>query len=399
MPHLIAIAKAYPISTAQHFNAKLTLMHKNLKRGLSRGALDPESKTWPGIPELSLLRIIGQIWPTSDLNHAVVSPTRILMGAYLGLGRIRSLSDMASGMFLCTLFLQFEMLSKRVVPETINFLVNTVLHLGPHRYEDVTFLPGSFPSPDFRSEHCRPLAMSAKARKTLSSQRPDFAGLMQAEDSDEQAKADLVALALDLLDKYADLYKGVEGFIELYEPVLEVLQNVETKRLFEGHKVRYSRKILSIFSSHLNSFIRLPSQNSSTLSSGFSNSRGKRGVLFFYKHTNRSRSRRTSPNSRRRARTTCVARILTTRRTRRRSCAISISKRGRVPSVNFARTRVSLPVSSRRSRLRRIVHITSACAESSARLKASVQRRKRRRERRLKRRDALAGSEKVATHV
>lgn len=241
MPHLVAIARAYPISTAQHFNAKLTLMHKNLKRGLSRGALDLESKTWPGIAELSLLRIIGQIWPTSDLNHAVVSPTRILMGAYLGLGRVRSLSDISSGIFLCTLFLQFETLSKRLVPEAINFLVNSVLHLAPHRYVDVTALPGSHPSPDFRSEHCRSLAMSTKARKIISLQKPDFGRLMQAEDSDEQAKADLLTLALNLLGKFADLYKGIDGFIDLYEPVLDILQNLESKRLSESHNVRYSR--------------------------------------------------------------------------------------------------------------------------------------------------------------
>ena len=40
------------------------------------------------------------------MNHAVVSPTRVLMGAYLGLGRIRSIADVASGLFLCTIFLQ-----------------------------------------------------------------------------------------------------------------------------------------------------------------------------------------------------------------------------------------------------------------------------------------------------
>lgn len=52
-------------------------MHQNLRRGVAKGPLDPEAKTWPGIPELTLLRVIGAIWPTSDLNHVVVSPTRL----------------------------------------------------------------------------------------------------------------------------------------------------------------------------------------------------------------------------------------------------------------------------------------------------------------------------------
>ena len=212
-------------------------MHKNLKRGLSRGALKPDSKTWPGTAELVLLRIIGNIWPTSDLNHAVISPTRILIGAYLGLCRVRSLPDIASGLFLSTLVLQFEQLSKRLVPEAINCLVNTVLHLAPHRYEDVTSLPGSFPSPDFRSGLCRKLAMNVQKMKTLVSRTPNLSDLMSAEVEDEQRKADLLSSTFNLLGRFAELYKGIEGFIELYEPILSVLEHVEVKHLFEGHRV------------------------------------------------------------------------------------------------------------------------------------------------------------------
>ncbi|KJA29642.1 hypothetical protein HYPSUDRAFT_31595 [Hypholoma sublateritium FD-334 SS-4] len=240
-PHLLAITHVYPIPVARHFNAKLLLMHKNLKRGLSRGALDSESKTWPGVPELSLLRIIGLIWPTSDLNHAVVSPTRVLIGAYLGLGRVRSLHDIASGLFLSTLFLQFESLSKRLVPEAINFLLNTVLHLAPHRYEEAAALPGSFPAPDFRSDMTRHLAMSPKARKSLVERKANLTGLLSADDSDEQAKADLLSLAFSLLGKYADLYKALDGFIELYAPALSLLEHVESKYLFDGHKAQLSK--------------------------------------------------------------------------------------------------------------------------------------------------------------
>lgn len=213
-------------------------MHKNLKRGLTRGALDSESKTWPGIPELSLLRIVGLIWPTSDLNHAVVSPTRVLMGAYLGLGRVRSLGDIASGLFLCTLFLQFEALSKRLVPEAVNFLVNTVLHLAPHPYRDASDLPGSFPSPDFRSDLCTPLSMSTKARKSLVVRKAELMSLMMADNDDEQAKSDLLLLTFHLLGQFGDLYKAIDGFVELYEPIISILNNLETKKLFDGQKVR-----------------------------------------------------------------------------------------------------------------------------------------------------------------
>lgn len=212
-------------------------MYKNLRRGLSRGASDIEARTWPGLPELSLLRVIGSTWSTSDLNHAVVSPARVLMGAYLGLCRVRSLADVASGLFLCTLFLQFEALSKRLVPEAVNFLVNVVLHLAPHRYKEIGSLPGSFPSPDFRSELCRPLMINIKKRTSTVIQKPDLGMLLSAEQPTEQAKTDLLGLSFDVLGRYAELYKGLDGFIELYEPIVEVLRNIDQKHIIDGLQV------------------------------------------------------------------------------------------------------------------------------------------------------------------
>jgi nucleolar protein 14 len=212
-------------------------MHKNLKNGLAHGALQTDSKTWPGISELALLRTIGTIWPSSDMNHAVISPARLLMGAYLGLARVRSLSDIGSGLFLCTLFLQFEELSKRFVPEAINFLVNTVLHLAPHSYKDCTSLPGSFSSPDFMSALCVPLSIADKKAPSLSPLKPNLVDLLSESGPREQAKVDALGLALELNHQFANMNKAVDGFIELYSPVQEVLLAVNGSRLSQGLRV------------------------------------------------------------------------------------------------------------------------------------------------------------------
>lgn len=105
-PHIIALVRLNPISAAQHFVDKLALMQKNLVRGLARGATQLESKTFPGAPELVLLRLVGAIWSSSDFSHPVVAPAVLLIGQYLGHGRIRQVSDIASGLFLCTLLAQ-----------------------------------------------------------------------------------------------------------------------------------------------------------------------------------------------------------------------------------------------------------------------------------------------------
>ncbi|KAI0832695.1 Nop14-like protein [Trametes gibbosa] len=231
LPHVASLTKTYPIQSAEAFVEKLTLMHKNLKRGLSRGATDVDAKTWPGLPELSLLRVAGQLWPTSDMNHVVISPTRLLMGSYLGLCRVRSLQDVASGLFLCSLFLHYERLSKRLVPEAINFLVNIFLHLAPHPYQKASSVPGDFPLQDFRSPLTTTLALNSKKAKKLSPGKPDLSKCLSGDVPGEQTKVDFLALSLELLGRFADMYKGLEGFVELYTPIQEILSSVKSSSI------------------------------------------------------------------------------------------------------------------------------------------------------------------------
>ncbi|EJD53655.1 Nop14-like protein [Auricularia subglabra TFB-10046 SS5] len=229
LPHLTQLSHKNPVAAAEAFISKLKLMSKNLNRGLSSGTTQGDSKTWPGPAELSLLRTIGVIWSTSDKMHLVVGPARLLMASYLGLGRVRSLLDLASGLFLCTLVLQYEHLSQRFVPEVVNFLFNTLLHLAPHAFRDPSKLPGSFPCPDFGTEHCERMTLKKKA-KGLEVQKPDLGALLELGGDAEQKKVDLLACALDLCTRFAELYKGLDGFIELFSPLPEILTAVDTQR-------------------------------------------------------------------------------------------------------------------------------------------------------------------------
>ncbi|KAK2465987.1 hypothetical protein APHAL10511_001628 [Amanita phalloides] len=231
LSHLASLTKAYPTQSAVHFIKKLVLMQKNLKHGLSQGPLNPESKTWPGLSELTLLRVIGVLWSTSDLNHAVVSPARLLMGSYLGLCRVRSIADLTSGLFLCTLFLQYESLSKRFVPEAINFMINAVLHLVPQGYESVAVIPGCFPSPDVHSEPCQKLRIRSKPGEVIYPGTANLPTLFATQDYAEQAKVDLLALALNLLGSFADMYKGLEAFVDLYGPILDIVRYIQGQEL------------------------------------------------------------------------------------------------------------------------------------------------------------------------
>ncbi|KAI9447922.1 nucleolar protein 14 [Lactarius indigo] len=236
--HLRTLTKMYPKQIADHFVGKLVLMHKNLKRGLTRGA-----KTWPGLPELVLLRILGVLWPTSDMHHIVVSPARLLMGSYLGLGKIRSLADAASGLFLCTLFLQYESLSKRFVPEVINFLIGAVQSLSPRRGSSNESEKSTFSSSRHNKRLC---AIDKGEGAKLTVNRPDLVTVIGDEQISAQVNVDLLSLAIDLLARFSESYKALDGFIELYSPVLEVLSGANFDVLCPTLQDRIAQTITTI---------------------------------------------------------------------------------------------------------------------------------------------------------
>jgi hypothetical protein len=236
-----------PITAAAHFIGKVTLMQKNLSRGLGRGATRLDSKTYPGAPELVILRLIGSIWSTSDFSHPVVAPSILLMGQYLSHGRIRQTSDIASGLMLCSLLvqvrisqmnkisanIQFESESKRFLPEAINFLAGSIVALLPRRKDSP-----SVPFPDLVA----PAAGNGLHISTASTpaELADLATMLSSDS--EQSKADLLSTALRLIETVAALYSSSPAFIESFQPMLQVVQSSRTAKLSDALKVSQSLK-------------------------------------------------------------------------------------------------------------------------------------------------------------
>lgn len=242
LPHLHALTIAYPTPVAKHAISKLVLMEKNLKRALALGPSHPDARVWPGVPELMLLRTIGALWPTSDMAHAVVSPARVLMGAYLGLGlpRVRTLHDVASGLVLCSLWLAYEKLSQRLVPEAVAFCANAVLRIAPHPWREPSDVPGMFSCPDLGTG----MKIGKDKVKGLEGRASGaMALLVSDEEDDAQSKVDLLSLAVKLLGQFAELYRGLDGFIELYQPILQVLEGLHVQKLPSSIQVCYTTRL------------------------------------------------------------------------------------------------------------------------------------------------------------
>jgi nucleolar protein 14 len=238
LKHILSMVKAYPLSTASYSVRKLGLMQKNLVRGLQSGPSEVKSKTWPGPAELTLLRLIGTVWSTSDFSHPVVAPAMLLISQYLGQCRVRDTRDLASGIFLCTLVLQYESQSKRLVPEALSFLAQALVLLLPLKGEMQNY--GHYPLPDFGRPELADLCVKSKA-ETPSTFPPNLLALLQNGTETSQSRADLLSLGLTLLSDFATMYNPLPAFIEMFAPIQAVLDGVVLKRLSAALVVRGCR--------------------------------------------------------------------------------------------------------------------------------------------------------------
>jgi nucleolar protein 14 len=81
--------------------------------------------------------------------------------------------------------------------------------------------------PDFSNGGLPTLTTYDKVATDLKYTRPNIASLLCGlDDRPVQSRLALLATTLQLLGKFAEMYKSLDGFIELYTPVFELLQSV-----------------------------------------------------------------------------------------------------------------------------------------------------------------------------
>ncbi|KAI1808286.1 Nop14-like protein [Daldinia bambusicola] len=207
--HIHSLAKSFPIETANEFRSQL----ENF--GRSRPLT-------PNLGDLVILTAIGTTFPTSDHFHQVATPAGLLVAR--NLERVpKQIADYVQGVYLSTLALQYQQVSKRYVPELMNFCLNALCALAPEKAEETLGqFPVHDPMPGIRITDARSLV----ARKLTP------ADCIREDLSDEEAlstKVAILATTVNLLDAAADLYSGKPAFFETFEPVKNVLVHLGSK--------------------------------------------------------------------------------------------------------------------------------------------------------------------------
>ncbi|RAL07456.1 snoRNA-binding rRNA-processing protein NOP14 [Aspergillus homomorphus CBS 101889] len=205
--HIHSMAKSHPENVCQAYRAHLREIATSRPLNLHPG-------------DLVILTGIATTFPTSDHFHAIATPAHLCVARYLGQGSVNTLTDFATGAYAASLCLQYQAISKRYMPEFINYSLNVLCHLNPKEYTDTSalgFFPSRSPSTSLR------LRLSSKL---MSSRKLQFWDMTDETEDEEQLKLSILTTIVNLLSTASDLWSGKSAYTEIFSPVEKVLTHV-----------------------------------------------------------------------------------------------------------------------------------------------------------------------------
>nr|XP_056711655.1 nucleolar protein 14 [Euleptes europaea] len=222
VPTLYDLCQMFPEAVSHHVKLVLRDAAHDMDEVLEVRGRAP----FPGLDMLICLKIIAILFPTSDYWHPVVTPSMVYMSQLLTKCPVTTLQDVAKGLFVCCLFLQYVSVSQRFIPELVNFLLR-ILHMAiPSRGVQGLPLINPFRSLD---KNCNVLVI-CEAADTKTWQQQNLP-LHVVTGSKENSRAEVnhlrlscVGLCLDLVKRCAVLYGSLPSFQEIMKPIQILLR-------------------------------------------------------------------------------------------------------------------------------------------------------------------------------
>uniref|UniRef100_A0A452TMB7 NOP14 nucleolar protein n=1 Tax=Ursus maritimus TaxID=29073 RepID=A0A452TMB7_URSMA len=176
---------------------------------------------FPGLDVLIYLKIAGLLFPASDLRHPVVTPALVCMSQLLTGCPVLSLQDVVKGLFVCSVFLDYVSLSRRFIPELINFLLGTLYLAAPSKHGQGYTLVHPFRASGKNSE----LLLVSDEADTATWQRRGlslrWAGGLKAQTKTEanHTRLSCLAVCLALVKHCVLLYSSLPSFHDIVRPL------------------------------------------------------------------------------------------------------------------------------------------------------------------------------------
>ncbi|KAI9246896.1 nucleolar protein 14 [Phascolomyces articulosus] len=223
--HTFEIAKQLPTVAADVFVTKLKEMHGTMGKKMYQ----KQGSAFPDVEDITLLRCLGKVFPTSDLTHPVVTPAILYMSQALALCRVQSEIDIGRGLFLCLLFHEYQSFAKRFVPEALNFLQQSLVFLAPNNLFNNQELPGTFPISNNNDVSLHIQDPITEESEEIPSITLEQLGIETVDDDESNLlRLSLLQGVIRLLTRYLQLYASTPALVEVFEPLHNIITHMLT---------------------------------------------------------------------------------------------------------------------------------------------------------------------------
>ncbi|KOX78543.1 Nucleolar protein 14 [Melipona quadrifasciata] len=209
-PFLYDLAHLNPQNSSSVIQEIIKEKHKNFEKN---------KKKYPDLDTLVFFKLVSLLFPTSDFRHPVTTPSLIFMSQILFRCRVKNKVDISKGLFICTLILEYTILSKRFAPSVINFL-RGIIHISTPKY----LIQGIKIIPPFKTigESSNLLVLDEDQTNldiNLSSIHMKASDLVN---DDFRIRALLIAV--NLLREFKNYLEELEAAYSIFEPILKLLK-------------------------------------------------------------------------------------------------------------------------------------------------------------------------------
>ncbi|XP_012287564.1 nucleolar protein 14 homolog [Orussus abietinus] len=215
-PFIYDVAKINPKSAVNHLRKDIA--HKYV-------TFTVKKKLYPPLETIILFKLIFLLFPikTSKVRHSVITPGIMFMSDILLKGRVRSKMDISKGLFLSTLLLEYASLSKRYVPEAINFLSSIIYMAIPKEILKSKTLSLAFKRSCVTNDFLVIESDQSNAATDPETVKMTAKDLENAELTDE-FKVKTLLTAVKLISDFKDQWKDIESVYYIFEQITKLLK-------------------------------------------------------------------------------------------------------------------------------------------------------------------------------
>ncbi|XP_041369005.1 nucleolar protein 14-like [Gigantopelta aegis] len=181
-----------------------------------------------GLDTLLYLKLVSVLFPTSDFRHPVTTPAMLLIGQLLAQCPVKTERDVASGLFLCSLCLQYVWLSKRYFPEAINFLHGVLFLAAEKKANKIERVV-----PPFKpvGTGVNLLLVTSEESKNCELKLFNVAEVFDSDLTEDELSTDnfrvnAVNSCVHLLQEFSTLYADLPSYTEIFLPVIEICKQL-----------------------------------------------------------------------------------------------------------------------------------------------------------------------------